>query len=284
MRRLPLTLVVATGLLLAAPAAAPAAVTIGSNLGSPANHNDPGCNATPCTVTNLALGADLAPGGLTSPVNGTVTSWRFLSGSNGNTVNLRVLRPVSGVTFTGAGTSAPATSVGGLNGPFATSLPIRAGDHIGLNASTGAIIMSDAVGGTQVHWSMPQLADGASTPGTVGTNREVLVQAVVEPSTPLTCKGKPATIIGTPAGDEIVGTTGDDVILAFEGKDKVSGLQGKDVECGGKGKDTLKGGKGKDRLLGQKGKDTLKGGKGRDFCKGGKGDDSASGCEVEKSI
>jgi hypothetical protein len=99
-----------------------------------------------------------------------------------------------------------------------------------------------------------------------------------------TCKGKPATKVGTDGPDEIVGTDERDVIAALDGNDKVSGLKGKDLICGGKNKDTLKGGKGKDKLLGQKGRDKLRGGGGEDTCKGGKGDDSASKCEVEKSI
>jgi hypothetical protein len=171
--------------------AAPAygAVTIGSGLGSPANINN--CGAADCTTTNLVLNGDLAPNGLTSPVTGTVTSWFFKSGSATNTDSLRVLRPGAGVTFTGAGTSASVISVTGLNGPFTTSLPIMAGDHIGLNATNGAIVESNAVGATQLFWTMPPLADGSARPGTVaGGNVEVLVQATVEPSNVITL-GKP---------------------------------------------------------------------------------------------
>jgi Ca2+-binding RTX toxin-like protein len=99
-----------------------------------------------------------------------------------------------------------------------------------------------------------------------------------------TCKGKPATIVGTNGNDVRSGTPGKDVIVGLGGNDTLSGIAGNDVICGGAGEDTLKGGKGKDSLLGQKGKDTLKGGGGKDLCKGGKGNDTASKCEVEKSI
>jgi hypothetical protein len=101
---------------------------------------------------------------------------------------------------------------------------------------------------------------------------------------PFTCKGIPATIVGTEGNDGRKGTSGKDVIVGLAGNDKLSGLAGNDLICGGPGKDTLKGGKGKDTLLGQKGRDRLKGGKGKDICKGGKGNDTASACEVEKSI
>jgi hypothetical protein len=162
-----------------AVAPAQGAVTIGSNLGSNANSNN--CGAADCTTTNLTLPADVAPNGLTSPINGVVTSWRFKSGSNGNTVALRVLRPNAGVSFTGAGTSSSVTSASGINGPFLTSLAIRAGDHVGLDRSNGAIVLSTDVGGTQLFWTMPTLADGSTRDGTVAATQEVLVQAVVEP-------------------------------------------------------------------------------------------------------
>jgi Ca2+-binding RTX toxin-like protein len=99
-----------------------------------------------------------------------------------------------------------------------------------------------------------------------------------------TCKGKPATVLGTSGNDVRQGTSGKDVIVGVGGNDKLSGLTGNDLICGGPGKDTLKGGGGKDTLIGQAGKDALKGGGGKDVCKGGKGKDTASKCEVEKSI
>jgi hypothetical protein len=99
-----------------------------------------------------------------------------------------------------------------------------------------------------------------------------------------TCRGLPATIVGTDGSDVRTGSLGQDVIAGLGGNDALSGIAGNDVICGGAGKDTLRGGKGKDSLLGQKGKDTLKGGGGKDLCKGGKGKDTASKCEVEKSI
>ena len=99
-----------------------------------------------------------------------------------------------------------------------------------------------------------------------------------------TCKGKPATIVGTNGSDVRTASQGQDVIVALGGNDTLSGLRGNDVICGGPGRDTLKGGKGNDSLLGQKGRDALKGGPGRDLCKGGKGKDTPSKCEVEESI
>jgi Ca2+-binding RTX toxin-like protein len=106
----------------------------------------------------------------------------------------------------------------------------------------------------------------------------------VPDAAPPTCKGKRATIIGTPGNDVRTGTAGPDVMVGQGGNDKLSGLAGNDLICGGAGKDKLKGGPGQDTLLGQAGKDILNGGGGNDTCKGGKGNDSAAACELEKSI
>jgi hypothetical protein len=119
-------------------------------------------------------------------------------------------------------------------------------------------------------------------------NNDLMFRVFVTPPSALapgaTCKGKPATIIGTSGDNLLTGTNGPDVIAALGGNDKASGLAGNDLICGGAGKDTLKGGPGADSLLGQAGKDKLKGGGAKDICKGGKGNDSAAKCEVEKSI
>lgn len=113
------------------------AVTIGSNLTATASDNF-GCNAVDCTITNVTLPTASLASGLISPVNGTVTSWSFKSGSaTPNPTRLRVLRPVSAVlppVYTGAGTSAAVPAALGVVGPNPTSLPIKAGDTIGLNA------------------------------------------------------------------------------------------------------------------------------------------------------
>jgi Ca2+-binding RTX toxin-like protein len=90
---------------------------------------------------------------------------------------------------------------------------------------------------------------------------------------PPTCKGQPATIVGTNGSDVRKGMPGKDVVVGLGGNDKLSGLAGNDLICGGAGKDTLNGGKGNDKLYGQKGKDTLKGGPGKDQLNGGAGND-----------
>lgn len=167
-------------------ASAQAAVTIGTDLGWPADETSPGCLVA-CTVVNTAVpAADMAPDGLASPVNGTVTGWRFKTVTAGGSVYLRVLRPAGGMSFTGVGTSAMATPISSSlpQGPFATSLPIRIGDHVGLDASAGQTVIADTPA-TQLYWNAPPLADGQTRAGTSG-NREPMVQAIVDPTNAVT--------------------------------------------------------------------------------------------------
>jgi hypothetical protein len=175
------------------------AVTIGSNLTTLHADNMPGCNI-PCTATNLTLSAsNTAPGGLTSPVNGTVTSWR-LRANTAPEVRLRILRPVGGTTFTGVGTSGPANFAGpGLSGPIPTSLPINSGDGIGLENPNGRLIYGANLLGGTIFWNMPVLADGSTRAADgSGPMVEVLVQATVEPTNTFT--------IGAPVRNKKKGT------------------------------------------------------------------------------
>jgi hypothetical protein len=179
--------------LIATAGAAQGAVTIGSNLATPDTTNAPGCN-NPCTVTNLALPpASTAPGGLNSPVNGTVTSWRVRANAGPN-LRLRILKPGGGTTYTGAGTSGPAGFAGpGISNPIPTSLPISLGDAIGLESPNGNLIFGLTAGATTAFWNMlPVLADGSgrAADGT-GSGRELLVQAIVEPTSTLGLSAQP---------------------------------------------------------------------------------------------
>jgi uncharacterized repeat protein (TIGR01451 family) len=121
-----------------------------------------------------------------------------------------------------------------------------------------------------------------------------------------TCRGVPATIVGTAGDDTITGTGGRDVIVAFAGNDTIVSLAGRDLICAGSGNDhvgagaagdrvyggagqdsllgrggsdVLKGNAGNDVLIGNRGADRLRGGVGFDRCRGGSGADSIRGCE-----
>lgn len=120
----------------------------------------------------------------------------------------------------------------------------------------------------------------------------------------LSCAGRPATIVGTPAADHLVGTRGPDVIAALGGNDRISSGGGNDLICAGAGRDSVKAGRGNDKVHGEAGSDSLRGGPGvdlllgetgadrlfggpggKDVCNGGPGrHDAGKGCERLKKL
>jgi hypothetical protein len=119
-------------------------------------------------------------------------------------------------------------------------------------------VSKGAVFDTELRSSGPFPA--AALRATVGGSQSLVWQQGEDPPT---CKGQPATIVGTNGRDVRKGTSVRDVMVGLGGNDKLSGLGGNDLICGGPGKDTLKGGKGNDKLYGQAGKDSLNGGPGK---------------------
>jgi len=146
--------------------------------------------------------------------------------------------------------------------------------------------------------------DGVEKDPVGKNNKATATTTVVGPTA--TCRGVPATIVGTGGNDALVGTTARDVIAAFGGDDSIASLSGRDLVCAGRGSDRVGagsaadrvfGGAGKDRLLGRggpdvlrggaagdvlkgnRGNDRLRGGSGNDRCRGGAGADSIRGCE-----
>jgi hypothetical protein len=218
-RRLALTALLATIAGGAVASQASATVTIGSNLGGiPDNgggptieafptKNDPGCNAgAACSATNLALPAShQSGGGLTSPVNGTVTSW-VARANTGNGISLQVLRQVSGITYSGVATSAPQSWPAEVSPTFPTSLPIQRGDTIGLLNPNQDLVYAETPGATSAAWYLAPggpLADGTTRAAdAIASPREVLVRAFVEPTNmvtlgALTVSGKNGTATQT---------------------------------------------------------------------------------------
>jgi len=122
-----------------------------------------------------------------SPVEGTIVKWRVASGSGG-AVRLRVLRPAGGGKFTGAGTSALEMSDDSVD-TFTTSLPIKAGDAIGVDNESAALLFTTGVPGAFSEQFVPALADGAPAaepqlvkgPGGA-TDLELQINADVQPT------------------------------------------------------------------------------------------------------
>jgi hypothetical protein len=182
-RRAPLLAALAAAItLIAAGTAAGAALRIGSNLIS--TPTGAGVCAADCTAANLALAtSNQTTDGIVSPVNGTVTNWSYRSAApSGNPISLRVVHPVGGTSFTGAGTTPSAPVFGGIRGLFPANLPIGIGDYIGLDANGAQVLADGVAGATQVSWTGPPLADGSTRSATVNPGVETLIQATIQPA------------------------------------------------------------------------------------------------------
>ena len=148
-----------------AAASSHAAVTIGSNLaGDPeATINSPGDD--PCTLGQALPGSSRAVGGATAPNSGVVVRWRIKVGIGATDIfvsptALRVLRAAGSGTWTGAGTSSVRTPAPDTMSTFATRLPIRAGDELGVDCCGEASqYFANTVGAQSPNW-LPRLADG----------------------------------------------------------------------------------------------------------------------------
>ncbi len=231
-----------------------------------------------------------------------------MAGSEGpGTGRLFVWRPTAAPNqFIYVDSTRPEIFVAGIVRTFATRLPVQVGDVLGMLAPQPCLLggPGQPVGDQVRFFRSPTEPPKGSTQTTTVllSGFRILIAANVEPDSdrdgfgdetqdqcptnaaiqgpcpqpaapPPTCKGKPATIVGTSGNDVRKGTSGKDVMVGLGGNDKLSGLAGSDTICGGSGKDTLLGQKGKDTLYGQTGKDTLKGGPGKDKLKGGPGKD-----------
>jgi hypothetical protein len=155
-----IALLASTAVLLG-PATAQATVTIGSNLGrvpTVLTGCDPSCTRVGASLAPTAI----APGGLASPVNGTVVTWRIRVGGSSAPATFRVVRRFPGDLASGAGTSATVTPAIQSINAFATRLPIAIGDWIGVDCCVGGggVIGVSGGSGTTDLW-LPALADGA---------------------------------------------------------------------------------------------------------------------------
>ena len=234
---------VTAGLLL--PASGEAAVTIGSDLGR-APTTAPVCSPAGCTLALAGLPVGFrAPGGLTSPVNGTINVWRVRSGGGSPSAALRVVRPFAGGLFRGAGTSNPPGIGGAGINTFSAALPIAIGDQIGVDSSVGNVLRPHPSSLTALF--DPPLANGG--PGrspNVFNARELALNATIEPTSAVSVrkakrrkKGKLRVVVNLPnpgtliAGDKRDAKTG---ATTAAKKKKKKLLKRKRIEVGGPGK------------------------------------------------
>jgi Ca2+-binding RTX toxin-like protein len=281
---------------LAAPSAAGAAVSLGQTA-APLR----GCGSGAYLIQSATDGPPSYA--VPSGPYGVITSWRFQgysAGAGPGTGRLFVWRPTAAPNqFIYVDSTRPEIFAGGVVSTFATRLPVQVGDILGMVAPEPCLLgVPGQPAGDQVRYFLsptePVKGSRQTTTGLLSAER-ILIAANVEPDSDRdgfgdetqdqcptnpttqgpcpTCKGDPATIVGTSGDDVRTGTSGKDVMVGLGGNDKLFGLAGNDTICGGSGKDTLNGGKGNEKLYGEAGNDTLKGGPGKDKLKGGPGKD-----------
>jgi IPT/TIG domain/PASTA domain len=156
--------------------AAAATVTVGSPLTAPFAD---GSGVGPTTRVNSSLGE--AGAIVASPVDGRVVSWSVGGGpyTKGGGFRLLVLRPSGSGEFTAAGFSVPASPI---EGSAPASLPIHAGDLIGMDIPEGSQIGYSVIAGSRMDWWGPPLADGSTLPPSGGLqNFEMGFNAEVAP-------------------------------------------------------------------------------------------------------
>ncbi len=172
-----LLLVLAIGAVLPSGAMA-ADITIGPNLSG--TYTGSSCG-TPCTLTNATLTQSGAQ--LTSPVSGAVVRWRVIAGTTAGNYRLRAVTPLGGGSFlfTGGSTEVASVPTAGVQ-TFTTTMPIAAGQEIGLDMSSTASVGLSSGTGTFRQWE-PVPVDNTSPapinpsgPDAIGFNAEVQPQ------------------------------------------------------------------------------------------------------------
>jgi len=119
---------------------------------------------------------------LSSPVNGLIVRWR-VQGASGGPFTLRVLRPNGNGAYTAVGSSSPVTPTNEGVQTFSASIPVKAGDLIGLDATNA----TDKIGVATVNGAgyaslFPTPLEGATVaprPGISG--KEIELAAEVQP-------------------------------------------------------------------------------------------------------
>ena len=167
--------------------------------------NHPTCIGQSCTFVQWSGTA--ADSSYASPVNGTIVAWRIASGSAGNPVKLRVLRPAGGGKYSAVASSATETTSGSAANPdqFSARIPIRAGDLIGLDNRNSALIFKTGVLGAFPEFWTPALSDGGSPSapsppvGTTSNGYQLQIDAYVEPAPTTTSTATTTTASTTTA-------------------------------------------------------------------------------------
>jgi hypothetical protein len=174
------------GALIALPASADAAVTVGPDVTTTPLAGTTGCT----TAGNFDTYINSGPIGA-SPISGVVVRFRVragVAGANGLAPELRIVKKVGGATYTGAGSSPPSPFASGI-ATNAARLPISAGDFIGVDIACDAVPATrqatqngTSAGAAGIGFS-PKLVDGGAPDSpslSLGVNGAFLLNADVE--------------------------------------------------------------------------------------------------------
>jgi hypothetical protein len=175
---------------LALPATAQGTVTIGSSLERTANASSGGCAGGTCTLAIGALDGDRqAPGGVSSPVNGTITTWRIRTGVTTGPAALSLARPLAGGLYTSGGATPQMTPTADAISTYPAQLPIQQGDLIGVDccgAGGATFFTASSPQTTRLDFEPGPLAAGPGTAPAASDNFEVLINADIEPTSAFT--------------------------------------------------------------------------------------------------
>jgi hypothetical protein len=171
------------------PAAAQGTVTIGSSLQRAPNTSTSSCPGGPCTLAISALDGDRqASDGVSSPVNGTITTWRIRAGSTSGLAALRVVRPLAGGLYVSGGATALMMPTVDATSTYPAQLPIQQGDLIGVDCceASGTFFAPSGPQTTRLLFAPGPLAAGPGTAPAGSDSFEVLVNADIEPTSAFT--------------------------------------------------------------------------------------------------
>ncbi len=119
---------------------------------------------------------------LTSPATGAIIRWRA-QGLNGGPYYLRVLRPTGSGAYTATGTSGAATPTGSGLQTFSVSMPIEAGDLIGVDPTnaTDEIGIASVSGAGYASIFPPPFDNSTVAPSGGESGQEIELSAEVQP-------------------------------------------------------------------------------------------------------
>ena len=115
-----------------------------------------------------------------APADGVITSWSYQANAlvNGS-AKLKVVRPLGGDNFQAVANSEPRTPAANTLNTFATRVPVRAGDRVGIHVDNLPVASNVSANGSS--WSLigSDLAPGSSATFTQ-SNRRLDISAVLE--------------------------------------------------------------------------------------------------------